>query len=128
MSDFAVDPRLGVIQPPPDPAPPPAPAGVEIAGFVAGRRPYIGQVVHFFPHRGHHMEWYFGPYAALVIGQHPGDPRICALFWIGPKGEWGSYADIPHRSMRPECLPLNAWLGHSLPPSTHWSFVGEDLD
>jgi hypothetical protein len=47
------------------------------------------------------------------------------LYFFGPKGEVGSYADIPHRSLRPECEPLNAWLGHAMPPSTHWAHVDE---
>ena len=88
-------------------------------------RPHVGQTVWFFPHIGHHPEEYFGPHAALIIKIHPGDPRICHLHYFGPKGESGSYADIPHRSLQPGCYPTSVWLGRSMPPATHWCHVGE---
>lgn len=116
------DPRVGALKPlqpekPPITAPP-------LAHF---RPPRIGEPIHFFPHRGHHTEWYFGPYAAIVIAMHPNDPRICHVYWWGPKGETGSYADIPHRSMQPGLYPISNWLGHQLPPASHWAYPEESL-
>jgi hypothetical protein len=116
------DPRIGAIKPPPPAGPEPKPEPPAHPGF---KPPIIGQMVHFFPHRGHHTEWYFGPYTAFVIHMHPNDPRICHLFWIGPKGETGSYADIPHRSMQPGCYPTAGWQGHAMPPASHWAYPGE---
>lgn len=119
------DPRIGNIQPPPPAGPDPAPPA-KPAAFPGGHKPpYVGQIVHFFPHKGHHPEEYFGPHAAIVIKLHPADPKIAHLHYFGPKGESGSYADIPHRSLRPECEPIAGWLGHAMPPSTHWAFTDE---
>lgn len=87
--------------------------------------PAIGQPIWFFPHRGHHPDEYFAPHAAIVIHIHSVDPRIVHLYFFGPKGEVGSYADIPHRALRPDCYPVANWLGHAMPTSTHWSHVGE---
>jgi hypothetical protein len=115
------DPRLGTIKPPPPEGPAPKPPLPE--GAADFRPPAIGQIVHFFPHRGHHPEWHFGPHAAIIIKLHPNDPRIAHLYFFGPKGEVGSYESIPHRSLRPECYPVESWLGHAMPPSTHWAFV-----
>ena len=106
----------------PEPGPDPALARPHIAGFTA---PVVGQPIHFWPHRGHHPEWYFEPHAAIVIKVHPTDPRIVNLYYFGPKGEVGSYGDIPHISLRPECEPTSAWRGRAMPPSTHWTFVDE---
>jgi hypothetical protein len=119
------DPRIGEIKPPPTPGPAPAPPPAELLNFPKPMYPHIGQAVWFFPHIGHHPEEYFGPHAAIVIRIHPGDPRICHLHYFGPKGESGSYADIPHRSLQPGCYPTSAWLGHAMPPATHWCHVGE---
>lgn len=119
------DPRIGQIHPPPPPGPEPPKTPPDLSGLPHGRLPRIGDLVHFFPHRGHHPEWHFGPHAAIIIRLHPNDPRIANIYFVGPKGETGSYADIPHRSMRPECLPLSAWLGHAMPPSSHWAYPEE---
>jgi len=115
---FGLGPNM---RPAPEAGPAPAPEPA-IAGFTP---PYIGQTVHFFPHRGHHTEWYFGPYTAFVIWMHPNDPRICHIFFIGPKGEWGSYADIPHRSLQPGLYPIENWLVPAMPAASHWAYPGE---
>jgi hypothetical protein len=115
------DPRIGEIKPPP----PAGPAPSSPRPSATFRAPIIGQTIHFFPHRGHHPEEHFGPHAAIVIRVHPGDPRIVHLYFFGPKGEVGSYADIPHRSLQPGCYPTGAWLGHAMPPATHWVYPNE---
>lgn len=116
------DPRRGPIKSAPEAGPEPKPEPLTTPGF---KPPHIGQMVHFFPHRGHHTEWYFGPYTAFVIHMHPNDARICHLYWIGPKGEVGSYSDIPHRSLQPGLYPVESWLGHAMPGASHWAYVGE---
>ena len=118
----ALAPIGSPLQPPPAEGPDPAIARPVIAGFTS---PIVGQPIHFWPHRSHHSEWYFEPHAAIVIRVHPTDPRIVNLYYFGPKGEVGSYGDIPHISLRPDCEPVSIWRGRGMPPSTHWTFVDE---
>jgi hypothetical protein len=106
------------------PPPPEGPAPARHPNVPPGARvPKVGEMVHFFPHRGHHPESYFAPHAGLVIKTSPGDPRIVNIYYFGPDGATGSYENIPHRSLTPGVEPVKNWLGHSMPPATHWEFM-----
>ena len=124
LSKVMDDPRIGtVLTQPSSPrvVTPPNPL-YAIPGYPT---PVIGMSVHFFPHRGHHAEDHFGPHAAIIIRTHSVDPRICHLYYFGPNGETGSYGDIPHRSIHPGLYPVENWLGHRMPDTTHWAYIGE---
>lgn len=115
------DPRVGMVLKP-IPAPQQTPP-TEPAPF--SRKPYIGQVVHFFPaeHIVADVQRHYGPMAAMIIELHVNDPRIASLYIFAQNGQVTSYVHIPHRSLTPAVYPVESWLGHRLPQQSHWEFT-----